>query len=150
MKEKKNTTTFLGCVVLTDRVTLYVRLLDYYYNTTHKKINSISGYEISCLDRLEACYGEERIKEAFERAERSDFLSGRKGCDWCADFRWIITPRNFKNILAGKYDDFSYNKKPFVRQPSAASGYSAAVPSTLSSFEGDEFIEAALARGFDD
>ena len=40
MKEKKNTTTFLGCVVLTDRVTLYVRLLDYYYNTTHKKINT--------------------------------------------------------------------------------------------------------------
>ncbi|MBR6784531.1 MAG: hypothetical protein IKM32_07540 [Clostridia bacterium] len=89
------------------------------------------------LDLAVMRYGEERVKECFRKAEQSDFLSGRKGCDWSADFDWIIKPNHIESILNGKYDDFKYNNKP-------------AQQNTLSSFSGDEFIEAALARGFDD
>ena len=144
MKEKKNnTTTVCGNVVVNDNEALISRLLDFYNNnTTLKTIFSLSDYEKSCLITLNQQYGEEVIKQGFLKADASDFLSGRKGCDWSPDFRWIVTPHNFQNILNGKYDDYKYGSNRTSKNNVASSA--------LSSFEDDEFIKAALARGFFD
>lgn len=144
MKEKKRNTTTFSCVVVSDKEeTLLKRLLEFYNNnTTQKKILAFSDYEKRCLISLLARYGEERVKEGFKKAEQSDFLSGRKGCDWSADLRWIVTPRNFENILNGRYDDYKYGSNRTSKNNEASSA--------LSSFEDDEFIKAALARGFSD
>ena len=144
LKEKKNnTTTVCGNVVVNDNEALISRLLDFYNNnTTLKTIFSLSDYEKSCLITLNQQYGEEVIKQGFLKADASDFLSGRKGCDWSPDFRWIVTPHNFQNILNGKYDDYKYGSNRTSKNNVASSA--------LSSFEDDEFIKAALARGFFD
>lgn len=47
----------------------------------------------------------EDFRLAFEKAEASDFLSGRAK-DWQATFDWIIgSPNHFQRILEGVYDD---------------------------------------------
>lgn len=47
----------------------------------------------------------EDFRRAFEKAEASDFLSGRAK-DWQATFDWIIgSPDHFQRILEGVYDD---------------------------------------------
>jgi hypothetical protein len=53
-------------------------------------------------------YGHEKLMQAFELAERSDFLSGRSG-KWRASFDWIICPTNFIKILEKNYDNRSKN-----------------------------------------
>lgn len=147
MKEiKKNTTTF-GCVVVSDEEAVILnRLRDYYNNTTHHSINAFSDYETRCLLRLVARYGEDGVREGINKVECSDFLSGRKGCDWAPDLAWIVTPRNFDRILNGKYDDFKYASS------GKSGGTVGAAPASpaFSSFDNDEFLDAALNRGFSD
>lgn len=47
----------------------------------------------------------EDFRRAFEKAEASDFLSGRAK-DWQATFDWIVgSPDHFQRILEGVYDD---------------------------------------------
>ena len=47
----------------------------------------------------------EDFRRAFEKAEASDFLSGRAK-DWQATFDWIVgSPNHFQRILEGVYDD---------------------------------------------
>lgn len=49
-------------------------------------------------------YSPEEIRKAFEKAEASEFLSGRSG-KWRADFDWIIDSDHMTKILEGRYDD---------------------------------------------
>lgn len=55
----------------------------------------------------------EEIREVFERAEASDFLSGRvEGKDFRADFDWIVgNPQHWQRIIEGVYDNRSGRKK---------------------------------------
>lgn len=48
----------------------------------------------------------ETFEELFEKAEASDFLSGRSGDKnkW-ATFDWLMTPTYFSKVLEGKYDN---------------------------------------------
>ena len=43
------------------------------------------------------------IRELFQKAEASDFLSGRSG-DWQASFDWLIKAGNSQKVLEGNYD----------------------------------------------
>ena len=54
--------------------------------------------------------GPERIREAFEKAEASDFLSGRSG-RWQADFDWLMKAGNFQKVIEGNYNNRSGLKK---------------------------------------
>ena len=47
-------------------------------------------------------YGIDGLKELFEAAEESDFLSGRSG-DWQASFDWLMKPSNAAKVLEGNY-----------------------------------------------
>lgn len=55
----------------------------------------------------------EEIREVFERAEASDFLSGRvEGKDFRADFDWIVgNPQHWQRIIEGVYDNRGGRKK---------------------------------------
>ena len=139
MIEKKENYENLFCVVSDRQVTIYGELVDFYNkHTTSGKINTLSKSQMDCLDKDLELFGTERIKEAFRMAEESDFLSGRKFSEWSADFDWIIRPRNITSILNGKYNDFRYGP-PKHKNP-------APTENTVSSFDADEFLEAALKR----
>ena len=51
-------------------------------------------------------YGKEQIREAFEKAERSKFLTGQVK-DFKASFDWILNETNLAKIIEGNYDDKS-------------------------------------------
>lgn len=51
-------------------------------------------------------YGKEQIREAFEKAERSKFLTGQVK-DFKANFDWILNETNLAKIIEGNYDDKS-------------------------------------------
>lgn len=56
----------------------------------------------------------------FERAEASDFLTGRSG-GWRAGFDWILRPANISKILAGNYDNWSRGGRKSSRIPADSS-----------------------------
>lgn len=41
----------------------------------------------------------------FQRVEDSNFLSGRSGKDWKANFDWVMNPTNMAKVLEGNYDN---------------------------------------------
>lgn len=49
-------------------------------------------------------YSMEQIREAFMKAEQSDFLTG-KVKDFKASFDWILNETNFAKIIEGNYDN---------------------------------------------
>jgi hypothetical protein len=118
-------------------------------NTSFEKVLSINDYQIGQLMRSIEQLGVDAIKEAFDRAERSLFLSGKKVPTWKASFGWLIKQENLKNILNGKYDDYKSTRTMLPTDvcdssPSNTDLYD----SSLS--DADELVSAALARGFDD
>ena len=108
-------------------------------NTSFEKVLSLNDYQIGQLMRSIEQLGVDAIKEAFDRAERSLFLSGKKVPTWRASFGWLIKQENLKNILNGKYDDYKSTRTMLPAD---------VCDSSLS--DADEFVSAALARGFDD
>ena len=56
-------------------------------------------------------YSIEQIKAAFEKAEKSSFLKGKKESDWKASFDWLIRAENIAKVLNGNYDDSEETSK---------------------------------------
>jgi len=50
-------------------------------------------------------YGVEIFKELFERAEESDFLSGRSGKWTGCNFDWLLKEANLIKVMEGSYDN---------------------------------------------
>jgi predicted phage replisome organizer len=50
-------------------------------------------------------YTIEQFTELFQKAQASDFLTGRNGRDWQANFDWLIKDANFAKVLDGNYDN---------------------------------------------
>jgi hypothetical protein len=48
-------------------------------------------------------FGMEKIIEVFKMAGESDFLNGRCGKTWKANFEWILNSTNFIKIMEGNY-----------------------------------------------
>ncbi len=118
---------------------LYVEILKYFNSvTSFQKQETINDYQMDALAESIRVFGVDGVKKGFLMAESSDYLTGRKGCDWRADFNWLIKPHNLQKVLNGNYVDFKYRRK-FVFVPE---------PLPNSSFEPDEFYDAALSRGF--
>lgn len=116
-----------------------VDIIKYFNETTiFDKVNAIESRDVGNMAFLLKQYGAERIKEAFARANNSRFLTGKKGFEWKASFGWIIMPEHIESILSGKYDDYKR----------AASASYEISESSLSN--ADEYVNAALARGFED
>ena len=122
-----------------------------YFNTStsFEKVLSLNEYQIGQITRSIEQLGVDSIKSAFDRAERSLFLSGKKVPKWKASFGWLIKCENLKNILSGKYDDFKSTRVMLPADVCDSSPSNADLcDSSLSN--ADELVSAALARGFSD
>lgn len=78
----------------------------------------------------------------FERAAKSDFLTGKKS-SWKCDIAWLTDPANMDKVLAGKYDDFSVKK----RESTTAKQSPEMIDGVESGFDTEDFFAAALRRG---
>lgn len=50
-------------------------------------------------------FGYEKISEVFHKAEASNFLTGKNGKSWRANFDWLMKASNFVKVLDGNYDN---------------------------------------------
>lgn len=57
-------------------------------------------------------YSMEQISKALTKAEASDFMTGRSGGNWKADFEWFFVygDNNIAKVLEGKYDNKGSNQ----------------------------------------
>lgn len=62
-------------------------------------------------------YGIDEIRTVFEKAEASDFLTGRSENSWRCGFDWLLNPSNFLKVLEGNYDN--KNNKSQVKNTAA-------------------------------
>lgn len=62
--------------------------------------------------RIEKLPTLEEWKIFWMRVKASDFLCGRSGKDFRADFEWCILPSNFLKILEGRYDNRISKTRP--------------------------------------
>lgn len=95
----------------------YVEIKDAFNNLCPSlpSIRTLSDARKKAIKARLKNYTVEDLKEAFRKAEASDFLKGGNG-NWHADFDWILKDTNLPKILEGKYD----NKKQTRNQNSAA------------------------------
>ena len=131
----------IDCVVVVDKEALYEDIRQYFNNnTTFAKVQKLDNSQRWWLGDAIDTFGIERVKEAHVIAEQSDYLTGRKGSEWHADFSWLIRPRNLRKVLSGRYRDFKYKAKKTPKFTEVS----------FSSFEPDEFYDAAIEKGFDE
>lgn len=79
----------------------------------------------------------EKFREVFERAEASDFLTGRiEGKDFRADFDWIVgSPQHWQRILEGIYDNRKKASALDAAERVADALIGSADPETIAEFE---------------
>ena len=92
--------------------------------TGFAKIIVLTKERREAISNLLASYTLEEIKQAFQNAENSDFLKGKKG-KWKATFDWMINEDNFAKLLEGNYNDDGEE-----------------------SFDSDEFFQAAVNKSY--
>lgn len=90
----------------------YNAIIDCYNNTcvSLPKVKALSDSRKRAIRARLDAYSLDDIKTVFEKAEQSDFLSGRSG-KWAATFDWLIKDSNFAKVIDGNYD----NKKKYTR-----------------------------------
>lgn len=111
----------------------YQQIIDL-FNTicvSFPSVRSLSEARKKAIKARLNTYTVDDFKQCFENAEASSFLKGSNNRNWTATFDWLIKDQNMAKVLDGNYNDKS-------------------TTGMCSSFDGDEFIEAALARSWDD
>ena len=86
----------------------YQEIIDLYHETcvSFPRVRTISESRKKAIRaRIKSGYSTEDFKRLFQIAEQSDFLKGKNGRDWNADFDWMIKDSNMPKILEGKYLD---------------------------------------------
>ena len=103
----------------------YQEIIDLYHETcvSFPRVRTISESRKKAIRaRIKSGYTIEDFKRLFQMAEQSDFLKGKNGRDWNADFDWMIKDSNMPKILEGKYLD---RKKEGVADEPPEDHYSA-------------------------
>ncbi len=72
---------------------------------SYPKAKNISDSRENAVKSILSAYGKEKIREVFEKTEKSSFLKGFNQRNWTASFDWIMNSANFVKILDGNYDD---------------------------------------------
>ena len=110
----------------------YQQIVDL-YNTicvSFPSLRTLSDARKKAIKARLNTYTVDDFKQCFENAEASSFLKGGNNRNWTATFDWLIKDQNMAKVLDGNYIDtknISY-----------------------SSFDGKEFYEAAVLRGWDE
>lgn len=88
----------------------YQAVVDLYHSicTSYPKIRTLSDARKKAVKARLKTYTLDDFKEMFTKAEASDFLKGKNGNNWSANFDWLVKDANMAKVLDGNYD----NKKP--------------------------------------
>ena len=91
----------------------YMSIIDLFNSicTSYKPVESVDRKRTAAIESLLHIYSLEKIKEAFTKAEASEFLKGTKD-GWRMTFDWVIVPDNMAKVLSGNYDNWNGKKKP--------------------------------------
>lgn len=91
----------------------YMSIIDLFNSicTSYKPVESVDRKRTTAIESLLHIYSLEKIKEAFTKAEASEFLKGTKD-GWRMTFDWVIVPDNMAKVLSGNYDNWNGKKKP--------------------------------------
>lgn len=111
----------------------YQQIIDL-FNTICKSFPSVRSLSDTRKKAIKArlnTYTVDDFKQCFENAEASAFLKGGNNRNWTATFDWLIKDQNMAKVLDGNYND-------------------AKDVGNSSLNNADEFVTAALSRGFDD
>lgn len=103
---------------VTDRYRVpYQEILDAYHSTcvSLPRVRAVSDARRKLMRTRFHEHGLDEIKIVFDKAEASDFLTGRKEPYWngCG-FDWLLKPSNFLKVLEGNYDNRYQSKNPFL------------------------------------
>ena len=111
----------------------YQQIIDL-FNTICKSFPSVKSISDARKKAIKArlnTYTVEDFERCFKNAEASMFLKGGNNRNWTATFDWLIKDTNMAKVLDGNYNDSNDVSE--------------------SSLNGaDEFVAAALSRGFDE
>lgn len=111
----------------------YQQIIDL-FNTickSYPSVRSLSDTRKKAIKARLNTYTVDDFKQCFENAEASAFLKGGNNRNWTANFDWLIKDQNMAKVLDGNYND-------------------AKDVSNSSLNNVDEFVTAALSRGFED
>ena len=82
------------------------------YNQICKSYPRINAYSEARKKAIKArlnMYTIRDFEKLFKKAEASDFLKGKNGRNWSANFDWLIKEANMAKVLDGNYDNKSGN-----------------------------------------
>lgn len=93
-----------------------VRKFIAYFCSTMEAKKAVIPHRLAYTPRREAAvkarareHGKEALKIVTEKAAESDFLNGKSGNSWLANFDWIFRPNNFVKVLEGNFDNVKTN-----------------------------------------
>jgi predicted phage replisome organizer len=91
----------------------YQAIADCYNETcvSLQKVKILSDPRKKAIKARLNTYSIEDIKQAFQKAEASDFLKGKNDRNWQANFDWIMKDGNLAKILEGNYDNKGREQK---------------------------------------
>lgn len=84
------------------------------YNQICKSYPRINAYSEARKKAIKArlnMYTNQDFEKLFKKAESSDFLKGKNGRNWSANFDWLIKEANMAKVLDGNYDNKSGNSE---------------------------------------
>ncbi|WP_405379195.1 phage replisome organizer N-terminal domain-containing protein [Phascolarctobacterium sp.] len=89
----------------------YQRVAALYNDTcvSFPRLKSLSDTRKKAIKARLKTYTYEDFKTLFTKAEASDFLKGKNGRDWQANFDWLIKDANMAKVLEGNYDNKASN-----------------------------------------
>lgn len=95
-----------GCNMLYVKCNMLSTIVDKYNELCPSlpKCIKLTDYRKTHIKARLKVYDMDTICTAFQKAEASDFLSGRSG-EWRASFDWLINENNLVKVLEGKYDN---------------------------------------------
>lgn len=83
------------------------QIVNLYHNicVSYPKVRSLSEARKKAIKARLKTYSIEDFEEMFFKAEASDFLKGKNGNNWSANFDWLIKDANMAKVLDGNYDN---------------------------------------------
>ena len=97
----------------------YQRIAAMYNDTcvSFPRLKSLSDTRKKAIKARFKTYTYEDFQTLFTKAEASDFLKGKNGRDWQANFDWLIKDANMAKVLDGNYDNKASNgrKEPIPK-----------------------------------
>lgn len=83
------------------------------------KLINIKNKRLKSLKARVKEYGIEKVMEAIDNINQSDFLRGKNDRGWQIDFDWLMKPNNFIKVLENKYK----SNEPVIQSKSDGSSF---------------------------